>query len=159
MNESKYSGIAALKWLGALAVAAWIKTPDPIRILTLLLIVDYATGVAAAARKKELCSEEGWNGLVRKCGTLAFVWLLYGAQIYVTRSLSADATSLPYWAQVPAANAMAMGYVCNELISVIENFAKMGVAIPAPLIAALASAKRFRVRPATPEQIEELGRE
>jgi toxin secretion/phage lysis holin len=152
----RLNSLALGKWITAFGVAMWIHTPDPLRILTLLLIVDYLTGLAAAWSRKEVSSDVGRRGLTKKLGILGLVLMLYGAEWYLRRAVSAAGTALPLWAQIPAANSLALGYCVNEAISVIENFSWMGVPIPAAWVRALMAAKKLRLEAATEEDLRKL---
>ena len=153
MNE-KYSLAAGAKWIMAGLVAIHMRTPAPLEMLGLLLAADWITGLAAAYVRGEVSSDVGRKGAVKKLLTMLALWMLYGAEAY-TRTLTAG-SALPGWAVLPAAGTIATGYIINEIISVVENLARANVPLPAQLISVLAAAKKFRLQPATPEQLQEL---
>ncbi len=120
---------------GAVAVAAgvlaWLFGPwDPlIAVLLALVAIDYVSGVASAAARRELSSAQGFRGLVKKIGIFAIV---------AVASL-ADRV-------VPAANgalrsAACAFYIANEGLSVLENWGNIGLPLPDVLKKALAQLK------------------
>ena len=94
-------------------------------ILITFMILDYITGVIWAYIQKNLNSEVGFKGLVKKCTIL--IVLIVGAMLdrllnsgeWVFRTL------------------VAYFYIANEGISLLENISKLGVPIPAKIKNAL----------------------
>ena len=94
-------------------------------ILITFMILDYITGVIWAYIQKNLNSEVGFKGLVKKCTIL--IVLIVGAMLdrllnsgeWVFRTL------------------VAYFYIANEGISLLENISKLGVPIPAKIKDAL----------------------
>ena len=100
----------------------------PIVILIISMIVDYATGMAAAWCNAELSSQKGIKGIVKKVSYLALVlaammidWLIYCGlnQIGITMSYNVFFAVL-----------VAVWLIVNELISILENLFRIGVPIP-----------------------------
>lgn len=95
-----------------------------LEILLIFMIVDYISGLIVAgvfkkSKKTEtgaLESKAGWKGLCRKGMTLLYV--LIAAQ--VDRIAGTDVVR----------NAVAIGFMCNEGLSLIENGGLMGVPYP-----------------------------
>ena len=98
--------------------------------LTTLIIfmgVDYVTGLIVAgvfhnSRKTEtgsLESRAGWKGLCRKGMTLLIVLIACRLDLIMGTTFVRDA--------------VVIGYIANETISIIENAGLMGIPIPAPL--------------------------
>lgn len=93
--------------------------------LVIFMIVDYILGMIAAAvfkvsKKTEtggLSSRVGWQGLVRKSLNLTFCLLA------VRLDLTLNTGSF-------IMNAMALGFIANEGLSIIENAGLCGVYIP-----------------------------
>lgn len=89
------------------------------------MILDYITGVIWAYIQKNLNSEVGFKGLVKKCTIL--IVLIVGAMLdrllnsgeWVFRTL------------------VAYFYIANEGISLLENISNLGVPIPAKIKDAL----------------------
>lgn len=94
-------------------------------ILITFMILDYITGVIWAYIQKNLNSEVGFKGLVKKCTIL--IVLIVGAMLdrllnsgeWVFRTL------------------VAYFYIANEGISLLENIGNLGVPIPAKIKDAL----------------------
>lgn len=101
-----------------------------IALLTFMAI-DYVTGLAVAgifhkSKKSEsggLESRAGFKGLVRKCTVLLLV---------VVANLLDKQIGGEY-----IRNAVCIGFMMNELLSILENAALMGLPIPAALTKAL----------------------
>lgn len=106
----------------------WDKS---IMVLLVFMGIDYVTGLIVAgvfhkSKKTEnggLESRAGFKGLIRKCEMLLFVLmgnlldLLFGADYVRT--------------------AVCIGFITNELISIIENGGLMGIPIPKVLTDAI----------------------
>lgn len=98
---------------------------DALVTLICFMVIDYATGLIVAGIFKAspktesgaLESKAGWKGLCRKCVTLLFVLIGYRLDI---------ALGLSY-----IRNAVIIGFMANELISIVENAGLMGIPLPA----------------------------
>ena len=121
-----------LKWLFALIggfviglLGGWDAA---LQVLVIFVVCDYITGVAAAYYAKQLDSRVGFRGAARKI--LLFVpviiayWLDVAAGAQVLRSMAI------------------FFYIANEGLSILENLARMDIAIPGPLKAALEQLKQ-----------------
>lgn len=99
-----------------------------LKVLCLFVLLDYLTGVAAAWYEKKLDSNIGFKGIAKKI--LLFVpiavayWLDVVLHTQILRSLAI------------------CFYVANEGLSILENLARAGVAIPTPLKVALEQLKK-----------------
>ena len=95
-------------------------------LATLLIFmgIDYVSGLVVAgvfhkSNKTEsgaLESKAGWKGLCRKCMTLLFVLIAYRLDL---------AIGVDY-----IRNAVIIGFMANELISIVENAGLMGLPLP-----------------------------
>lgn len=95
-------------------------------LTTLLLFmgIDYASGLIVAgifhkSPKTEsgtLESKAGWKGLCRKCMTLLFVLIGYRLDLAIGVDYIKDAVII--------------GFIANELISIVENAGLMGIPLP-----------------------------
>lgn len=119
---------AALKWMVAGIIAAWVSLGTAVQFLLLFMVIDYATGMVAAAMDKQLSSGKGWTGLGKKILTLLLVWAAHLG----TKALGVG-YDLGAW--------VATAYSINELISIAENCHRSGVPIPAKLIDLLEKAR------------------
>lgn len=107
-----------------------------LQTLIIFMAIDYATGLIVAgvfhnSNKTEtgaLQSKAGWKGLCRKGMTLLIV--LVAAQLD-----KMTGTNI-------IRNAVIIGYVANESISIIENAGLMGLPIPKVLVDAIDVLKR-----------------
>lgn len=93
--------------------------------LIMFMCIDYVSGLIVAgvfhkSQKSEtgaLESKAGWKGLCRKCMTLLFVLIAYRLDLAIGVSYIRDAVII--------------GFMANELISIVENAGLMGVPLPA----------------------------
>ena len=93
--------------------------------LVTFVSIDYVTGVAAAAKKKKLSSEVGFWGIVKKVCIIALVGVAHFVDIYVMQSGDVFRT------------AVALYYIGNEGLSLLENIQALGVILPRKLVEAL----------------------
>lgn len=99
--------------------------------LLIFMIVDYITGLVVAgvfhgSNKSEtgaLDSKAGWRGLCKKCMTLVFVLIAYRLDLVLGTTYIRDA--------------VVIGFIANELISIVENAGIMGLPLPAILTKAI----------------------
>ena len=91
--------------------------------LLIFMAVDYVTGLIVAAAGKspkgKLSSKIGWRGLAKKCVVLLLV--LVAAQLDAV--LGVDYVRA----------GVCIAFLCNEVISILENAGLMGVPLPAVL--------------------------
>ena len=92
--------------------------------LIIFMAIDYASGLAVAgifhkSKKTEsgaLESKAGWKGLCKKCMTLLFVLIAYRLDLTLGTNYIRDAVII--------------GFMVNELISIVENAGLMGLPLP-----------------------------
>lgn len=102
------------------------KEVEEVEVVTLIIfmVIDYISGLVVAgifhkSNKSEngaLESRAGWKGLCRKCVTLLFVLIAYRLDL---------AIGVDY-----IRNAVIIGFMANELISIVENAGLMGIPLP-----------------------------
>lgn len=95
-------------------------------LATLLIFMglDYISGLIVAGVFKNspktdtgsLESKAGWKGLCRKCMTLLFVLIAYRLDLVIGVNYIRDAVII--------------GFIANELISIVENAGLMGLPLP-----------------------------
>ena len=105
-------------YLGVLAV--------PMYMLVLLNLTDYFTGLAASwYRREQISSYKGMRGIVKK----VCMWLLVGvgASVDWLMMYAAGGTGRITFL---VASLVAVWLICNELISILENIADIGVTLP-----------------------------
>lgn len=122
MKEGICTGIGVVGSLIASAFGGWDAA---LITLILFMAIDYVSGLLVAgvfhnSKKTEtgtLESRAGWKGLCRKGMTLLFVLIAYRLDL---------AIGVDY-----IRNAVIIGFMANELISIVENAGLMGLPLPA----------------------------
>lgn len=84
------------------------------------IVIDYITGVIKAYYNKELSSEVGLKGIIKKCGLLFIVVLSVQADRIMGDSGMIRSLVIYY-------------LFANEGLSILENLAKCGIPIPEKL--------------------------
>ena len=97
--------------------------------LVALIILDYISGVIAAAVEKRLSSEVGAKGIAKKI----FMLLIVALANIVDTSVIGDGHVLK--------TVTVVFYICNECISLIENAGRIGVPVPKKLLDVLEQLK------------------
>lgn len=91
--------------------------PALVEVLLVVIVVDYVTGMMAAAVEGKLFSRIGFIGITRKVFMFLIVALAHQIDIVLgNKDLIRDATI--YF------------YITNEVLSIVENSTKMGVPVP-----------------------------
>lgn len=93
--------------------------------LVVFVVVDYITGLMAAAVEKKLSSEVGFKGIFRKVVIFCLVAVGHIVDTHVIREGSVLRTAVIFF------------YLSNEGISILENAARTGLPIPEKLKAVL----------------------
>ncbi|EXG86232.1 toxin secretion/phage lysis holin [Clostridium sp. ASBs410] len=99
--------------------------------LMLFMVIDFLSGLAVAGIFKNstktetgaLESKASWKGLCRKCMTLLFVLVAHRLDLAIGTNYIRDM--------------VVIGFIVNELISIVENAGLMGLPLPAALIKAI----------------------
>lgn len=119
------SGICTAAGIVGSAIAALFGGWDEALVtLVIFMVIDYVSGLIVAgvfhaSKKTEsgtLESRAGWKGLCRKGVTLLFVLVAYRLDM---------AIGVDY-----IRNAVIIGFMANELISIVENAGLMGIPLP-----------------------------
>lgn len=120
--------LAVNAWLGALAV--------PLYIMMGASVLDYLTGLTAApARAEKLSSYKGIRGIVKK----VCMWTLVAVGAMVDLLLGYVGLTLP--ANASMAVVVAVWIAANELLSILENAADIGIPLPKNLVRLVAQIK------------------
>lgn len=90
--------------------------------LLALIVLDYISGVIAAAVQKKLSSAIGAKGIAKKI----FMLLIVAVANIVDMNVIGEGCVLKTIAVI--------FYICNECISLIENAGKLGVPVPKKLL-------------------------
>ena len=127
-----------MRWLAAAVgavVGLFMQMPAAVRLLMLLMVLDYFSGVGAAVlgRSKKsdtgaLSSKVGFIGLARKAMILGIVLLA----AVLDRVMGSAACT----------GAVTLFYIVNESLSILENAVLLGVPIPEKLRQTLDIAKK-----------------
>lgn len=97
------------------------KTDGFIIALLSFVIADYLTGVIAAVVNKEISSDIGYKGLLKKIGIFIAVAIANAIDVYVLKSGTV------------MRSATCLFYIANDGISIVENLFHIGVPFPAKL--------------------------
>lgn len=131
MNELKAYVLGACALLGGLLGQLFGGWTAALGTLIFCMAVDYVTGliVAGVFHTSDktpgggLESRAGWKGLCRKGVTLLIVLVASRVDLALGTAFVRDA--------------VIVGYIVNEVISIIENAGLMGVPIPEALVQAI----------------------
>lgn len=132
LTNIKTSIFTAIGILGSIIAGLLGGWDTALQTLLILMVVDYVMGLIVAgvfqkSGKTEtggLQSNAGWKGLCKKGVTLLFVLVAYRLDILV-----GDVSILGI--EVTVRIAVIIGYIVNELISIVENAGLMGFPVPA----------------------------
>lgn len=99
--------------------------------LVIFMIIDYISGLIVAGIFKAspktetggLESNAGWKGLLKKCMTLLLVLIAYRLDVAIGTNYIRDAVCI--------------GFIANESISIIENAGLMDVPVPTAIVKAI----------------------
>ena len=124
MNGLKTMICTGIGIVGSTVAAAFGGWDAAMITLISMMVIDYLTGVLVAAvfhnspktQNGTLESKAGWKGLCRKGVTLLIVLVAARLDIILGTEFIRDA--------------VVIGYIANEVISIIENAGLMGVPIP-----------------------------
>lgn len=125
MNKIKVPVTAALSalmgWLGILAV--------PVFLLIGSNLIDYATGLAAAARRREqISSYRSIWGIAKK--VCQWLLVIVGAMVDALIKHAIASAGISITVPFVVATVVAVWLVVNEIISILENMIDIGVAMP-----------------------------
>lgn len=120
--------IGAIGGAIAAALGGWDQS---LITLIVFMAVDFAMGITVAGvfhRSKKtkngaLESRAGWKGLCRKCATLVFVLIAHRLDLALDAHYIRDAVII--------------GFMANELISIVENAGLMGIPLPEVITSAV----------------------
>ena len=93
--------------------------------LIVFVVVDYLTGLMAAAVEKKLSSEVGFHGIIKKIVIFCLVAVGHIIDTYIIQNGSVLRTAVIFF------------YLSNEGISILENAARIGIPVPEKLKAVL----------------------
>ncbi len=117
----------------AASIAAYFhQLGFPVLLLLIAMVLDYATGMAAAWIKGQLSSRTGIIGILKKLGYMAVVAVAVIVDMIISSALETAGVSSNY----PDIFALLVTFwlSLNELISILENLSEIGVPIPEFLV-------------------------
>jgi len=121
--DEKFVGAAAI--FGAITGFLYGGWNGMMTALLVLVIIDFATGCIAAFINGELRSMKGYIGIAKKVG----IFLL----VTVAHTIDGVLGDMHY-----LRDAVIFFYMANELLSIIENYGKMGMYVPGVILKAVA---------------------
>ena len=121
MTSAKFDICAGVGMIGAFIGYALGAYDGMLKALIIFIAVDYITGVINAIITKKLNSEIGYKGLLKKAMELLAVVIGHTIDKYVVGSGNICRMSVILF------------YLCNELISITENYCKIGLPFPKKL--------------------------
>lgn len=124
MNETKTAICSIVGVIGGMIASVFGGWDAALTTLILFMVIDYISGLVVAgvfhtSKKTEsgtLESRAGWKGLCRKGMTLLFVLIAYRLDIAIGLNYIRDTVII--------------GFIANELISIVENAGLMGIPLP-----------------------------
>ena len=120
---------AILGGIGGFLFGSWDL---PLQILLVAMVLDYISGMLKAFYLGEVSSRTGYKGLIKKVGILFTI---------VVANLTDLILGLTIFR-----SAICMFFVMNELVSVLENIALLGVPIPEFLSSKLIQTKDLSIK-------------
>lgn len=114
---------------GITAIVTYLLGGFDVALIVLLIFIsmDYLTGVICGIANKELSSETGFKGLLKKVLILCIV---------------AVAHLVGYVTGIAEIRSFVIGfYIANEGISILENIGNLGIPLPSKLISILKQIK------------------
>lgn len=113
--------------LGSFISCVHGKCDIPLRTLILFMVIDYISGIMIAvffkkspkSEKGTLKSKVGWKGICKKGMMLIYVFVGVHLDILMNNDY--------------IGNTICIGFIVNELISIIENAGIMGIPMPTVL--------------------------
>ena len=127
----KHAFCAFIGMTGAAIASAFGGWDASLKTLVIVMIADYLSGLVVAGVFKKskktdtgaLESRAGWKGLCRKGMTLLYVLIATRLDILAGTTYIRDAVCI--------------GYIVSEVISITENAGLMGVPVPVPIAKAI----------------------
>lgn len=92
----------------------------PIQLLTVIVLLDYITGVLKAVYYRQLNSEIGFKGIIKKIGYFVLV-----AVAVITDKITGNTGTIR--------TLVIYFFVANESLSILENWGTIGLPIPKKL--------------------------
>ena len=109
---------------GVLGLLAWFFGGFDVllKVLIVMIVIDYATGLSIAWLDNALCSSVGFRGITKKCIMLSFVGIAHLMDMIIPDDHGA------------IRSIVCLFYISNEGKSIIENAHRLGVPFPNELL-------------------------
>lgn len=104
-------------------------------LFTAAVVLDYITGIAAAIYNKQLNSGLGLRGVIKKVAEFCIIAVAMMSDEVV--SLAANYLNVTVSTYGAISAIVTIWLILNELISILENIAKINVALPPFLMSAI----------------------
>lgn len=135
----KNSNFAIVGICGSFIAGALGGWDTALQTILIFMTIDYFTGLVVAGVFKKsgktengaLESRAGWKGLAKKCMTLTFI--LIGVQLDKMMGSGLFILGIEFTVR----NTIIIGFLFNELISIVENAGLMGLYIPPVIVTAI----------------------
>lgn len=127
MKENTFNTIVAVS--GTVLTYVFGGWDTVLMVLVGMMVLDYVTGLTAAAINKELNSNIGFKGLLRKALIAAVLILAVLLDRLLNEGTWVFRTLVCYF------------YIANEGLSILENVGKCGVDLPDKLVGSLEQLK------------------
>ena len=110
---------------GAVGLMSWFfgGRDGFLMVLLAFMVVDQLSGLGAGWIEREISSEAGFKGILKKCVILAFVGMAHLMDKYILAHIMLGDTEA-------TRNIICLFYIANEGISIIENADRLGIPIP-----------------------------
>lgn len=117
MNKCEFIYRAAAAFLGAVTGYLYGGWSPMIRILIAFVIIDYVTGMLAAAYGGNLSSKVGFRGIAKK----VMLFFVVAVAHLCDQAVGVDQVLM---------TAVIYFYLANELLSILENAGRTGLPVP-----------------------------
>lgn len=118
----------AASLLGTSLFLYFQKIAVPLIVLFCAVVIDYATGLLGAYIHRELSSEKGWKGILKKIAYFAAVCVGCGVDYLLTAF--GGMFGVTFKTSLAVGVLVTMWLIINESISILENLVKIGVPLP-----------------------------
>ena len=138
MKEKAIKGVASV---ALAAVSSYFRQLAlPVILLAIVMVLDYATGLASAWIRRSLSSRSGLIGIIKKFGYMVLVAV--AAVVDWVIQISAEQAGITVALPSIFALLTTIWLTLNECISILENLNEIGVPVPQFLLAVIKRLKK-----------------
>lgn len=138
MKEKAIKGVASV---ALAAVSSYFRQLAlPVILLAIVMVLDYATGLASAWIRRSLSSRSGLIGIIKKFGYMVLVAV--AAVVDWVIQISAEQAGITVALPSIFALLTTIWLTLNECISILENLNEIGVPVPPFLLAIIQRLKK-----------------